>query len=71
MCHSPFPLDPELVFEIDTTAKARGIDLGWDPKNLSCEHTNVPLRIMLLEIKAWLDANPDEILILYVSLSPL
>ena len=71
VCHSPFPLEPQLVAEIDLKAKEKGIKLGWDPKNLSCEHTNVPLATMLKEIKGWMDANPDEIVMLYYDTKPL
>lgn len=71
VCHSPFPLDPELVLEIEAKAAEEHIDLKWDPKNLSCEHTNVPFRIMLLEIKGWLNDNPNEIVVLYLDTKPL
>mmetsp|Transcript_5083 Transcript_5083/g.15485 ORF Transcript_5083/g.15485 Transcript_5083/m.15485 type:complete len:462 (+) Transcript_5083:1-1386(+) len=71
VCHSPFPLSPQLVAEVDIKAAEQHISLGWDPKNLSCEHTNVPLRVMLESIKGWLDANPDEIVMLYFDTKPL
>lgn len=71
MCHSPFPLSPQLVAEVDLAAAAKHINLHWDPKNLSCEHTNVPLRLMLEEIQRWLLDNPTEIVMLYFDTKPL
>lgn len=71
VCHSPFPLDPTLIVEVDETASAKGIVLGWEAKNLSCEGTKRSFRDGLEEIKKWLDENVDEIVVLYLDVKPL
>ena len=70
VCHSPIPLDPVLIVQADSAAKEKGIDLGWNASKLSCIGTNVPYKSMLLEIKGWMDANPEEIVILYLDAKP-
>lgn len=74
VCHSPFPLDPQLVNEVRRAAKAKGVSLdGFEAKNLSCEGTHVPLAAMLREIKAWMDRpeNADEVVMVYYDTKPL
>ena len=51
---------------------AQSIDLGdFDAKKLCCIGTHVKLTTMLGEVKAWLDAHPDEFVILYLDTKPL
>ena len=73
VCHSPVPLDPETILKVEAAARKRHIDLGWDPRNLSCAGTNVPYRAMLDEVAAWM-ARPehaDEVVVLYLDTKPL
>ena len=72
VCHSPVPLDPSVIFKIESAAKKQGVDLGdWKPDKLSCLGTRVPFKTMLEEVKDWLLANPDEFVILYLDTKPL
>ena len=72
VCHSPVPLDPSVILRIEKAAKRKGVNLGnWKPNRLSCLGTRVPFQTMLEEIKAWLIANPDEFVILYLDTKPL
>ena len=71
VCHSPVPLDVALVAEVDVALDRAGVVDGWHAENLSCEATNVPFRTMLLEVKGWLDAHPEEVVVLYLDVKPL
>eukprot|EP00658_Telonema_sp_P-2_P015771 TRINITY_DN1608_c0_g4_i7.p1 TRINITY_DN1608_c0_g4~~TRINITY_DN1608_c0_g4_i7.p1 ORF type:complete len:506 (+),score=98.03 TRINITY_DN1608_c0_g4_i7:125-1642(+) len=70
VCHSPVGLAPGLVLKVEAAALEKGIKLGWDTSKLSCLGTNVPYKDMLLEIKGWMDENPEEIVILYLDAKP-
>jgi hypothetical protein len=71
VCHSPVPLDPLAVLKVEAAALRKRIDLGrWQPERLSCLGTRVPLRTILDELRAWLDANPTEFLIVYLDTKP-
>ena len=73
VCHSPGPLDPGLVAQVDLAAKKQHIaGFNWAPKNLSCMGTNVPFAEMLSDVKGWLDApgNEDEVVVLYLDVKP-
>jgi hypothetical protein len=66
VCHSSTP-DEETVANITTTAKDLGIDLQWDPRNMSCLGTRRYLTDVLTEIKDWMmnPENTEEILMFY------
>jgi hypothetical protein len=71
VCHSPVPLDPGLAEKVNKAAKKKGVKLGnWKPEKLSCLGTHVPFQTMLQEVKTWLDANPEEFVILYLDTKP-
>lgn len=65
-CHSPVPLQPQLVAQVEEEAKRRNITLGWDVDKLSCLKTSRTFNDTLYEVKQFLDANPQEIVILYL-----
>lgn len=52
VCHSPVPLYP--VGEINREAEAAGLDLVWDPKNMSCIGTKRMFVEVLTEIRDWM-----------------
>ena len=66
VCHSSTP-NQDTVENITATAKARGIPLEWDPRNLSCLGTRRYLTDVLTEIKDWmmLPENLEEIVMIY------
>lgn len=64
VCHSPVPLDPTVVAELEAAAKRKHVSLGaWRPERLSCLGTRVPLEAALREVRAWLDAHPEEFVV--------
>ena len=71
VCHSPVPLDPKVVAQVELAAHQQHVDLKWQPKNLSCLGTSVPMVAMLGEVKSWLDAHPTEFAVLYLDTKPL
>ena len=70
VCHSPVPLAPGKVLEIEAKALAKGIKLGWKPEKLSCLGTSIKFKTMLSEIQEWLLENPREIVVLYLDVKP-
>lgn len=72
VCHSPFPLDPRLVAEVELEARRRGISLGWAAKNLSCLGTRLRFEDMLLRIKGWMDlpGNEEEVVVVFLDTKP-
>lgn len=65
VCHSPVPLFP--VREVTRQAEAAGLDLVWDPKNMSCLGTKRMFTDVLTEVKDWmmLDENKEQIVMLF------
>lgn len=65
VCHSPIPLYP--VGKINRAAEDQGLDLEWEPKNMSCIGTKRVFADVLTEIKDWmmLEDNLEEIVVLY------
>lgn len=66
VCHSPVPLFP--VGEVTREAEAAGLDLVWDPKNMSCLGTKRAFTDVLTEVKDWmmLDENKEQIVMLFI-----
>lgn len=66
VCHSPVPLYP--VGEVQRQADAAGLDLQFDPKNMSCIGTKRLFTDVLSEIRDWmlLEENMDEFVMLYI-----
>ena len=52
VCHSPVPLYP--VGQVERAAAAAGLDLVWDPKNMSCIGTKLEFVDVLGEIQQWM-----------------
>ena len=72
VCHSPLPLSPQQVAAVEAAALRQGVHLGkWNPAKLSCLETRVPLRTAFLEVKTWLDAHPEEVVVLFLDTKPL
>lgn len=72
VCHSPVPLDPAILARVEAAALEQHVKLGkWEPSKLSCLGTRVPLKTMLLEVHTWLDAHPNEFVVLYLDTKPL
>lgn len=65
VCHSPIPLFP--VGEVTREAEAAGLDLVWDPKNMSCLGTKLMFSDVLTEVRDWMmeEDNKDEIITLF------
>jgi len=65
VCHSPVPLYP--VGKINRQAEAAGLDLEWDPKNMSCLGTKRGFTDVLTEVRDWMtkEENLEEIVVLY------
>ena len=70
VCHSPIPLDPALIVDADAAARRQNITLGWNTSKLSCIGTNVPFQVHLREIRTWMDAHPEEVVMLYIDAKP-
>eukprot|EP00756_Hemistasia_phaeocysticola_P005578 Hpha_TRINITY_DN13400_c0_g1::TRINITY_DN13400_c0_g1_i1::g.130888::m.130888 len=71
VCHTPAPVD-KYPLQIEESALKKGLKLGnWSASRLSCLGTRMPLTDMLHEIKGWVDANPEEVVILYLDIKPL
>lgn len=64
-CHSPVP-DLLVTEKAVRAAEARNITLGWEVEKFSCLKTFVRFEETLQEIKAWMDANPSEFVIIYI-----
>jgi hypothetical protein len=72
VCHSPVPLDPATILRVEAAARRENVSLGeWKADKLSCLGTTVPLQTMLLEVRAWLHANPNDFIVLYLDTKPL
>jgi hypothetical protein len=65
VCHSPVPLFP--VRKVTEEAEAAGLDLVWDPKNMSCLGTKRMFKDVLSEVRDWMvqEENKDEIVMLF------
>lgn len=65
VCHSPIPLFP--VGEVTRQAEAAGLDLQWDPKNMSCLGTKRMFPDVLTEVKDWmmLEENKEQVVGLF------
>eukprot|EP01032_Pedospumella_encystans_P027447 gene27447-31023_t len=65
VCHSPVPLFP--VGEVTRQAEAAGLDLQWDPKNMSCLGTKRMFPDVLTEVKDWmmLEENKEQVVGLF------
>jgi len=66
VCHSPVPLYP--VGAVNRAAEDAGLDLQWDPKNMSCIGTKRLFTDVLKEIKGWMmqEENLEEIVMIYI-----
>mmetsp|Transcript_3873 Transcript_3873/g.5328 ORF Transcript_3873/g.5328 Transcript_3873/m.5328 type:complete len:453 (+) Transcript_3873:62-1420(+) len=66
VCHSPVPLYP--VGNISRTASAAGLDLEWQPLNMSCVGTKRTFEEVLREVKQWLvlPENSQEVVVLFL-----
>ena len=72
VCHSPVPLDEGQILKVELAARRQHIALGdWRPERLSCLGTTLPLKTVLLEVRAWLDAHAREFVVLYLDTKPL
>ncbi len=60
---------PPLVGEVDNSVRAchgQVIETGVKPIHLGCELGSPLLIDLLREVRAWMDANPDEVLMIYL-----
>jgi len=66
VCHSPIPLFN--VKNVTKQAEANGLNLIWDPKEMSCLGTRRSFGDVLNEIKDWLilPENLNEIIVIYL-----
>jgi hypothetical protein len=66
VCHSPVPLYP--VGNVTRMAEEAGLNLEWDPKNMSCLGTRRHFSDVLNEVKTWmmLPENLDQMVVLYL-----
>lgn len=64
VCHSPIPGYP--VWEVEEAAKKRNLTLNWDVRKLSCLDQYRNFSDILQEVKTWMDANPDQFVVLYL-----
>ena len=64
ICHTPV-VDPIIPATIESWADERNITLNYDPLHLACQKQHIPLEDSLNDIKQWLDANPNEFVIIY------
>jgi hypothetical protein len=66
MCHSPVP-DPTGFLDVETSAKALGVDLGdWDPLRELC--SNHTLKWAMGQVAGWIarPENADEVVALFL-----
>ena len=50
-CHSPIPLDPQTIYQVEEAARQRNLTLDWDIEKLSCLKTSRPFKSSLQEVK--------------------